>query len=404
MSPGFAGVRAGGPGPTSRPVPGPISPAGSIHLDNIRPDNIRRAVSAWARADPAYSGANWPLGSWVRHGQPESRGKRSDSKAQLLTTTAGILRRAASNQLVIEPDDHRVVWYRLAPQLKVLKDGKDADLKDFALGDYLSVDSNSDDDSVMTAVSVTWKKAGTPEDRAEASKTWDLPRPETAARGAAKSAPASDSNSSALSPPREPGDERPVLRRKDPEPAPAPRKRNRKPNLFPTSRKKLRQRSSSGSASSEGRRTGQHSAADPNAPARSEAGCGRSRPAGSEARRARSQTPDHRRRTRSHGLGRAAAGQTFSSAARAGCTRRGIATHPARRRSHHHQSSRGGLLVLRNAAQLSGPADDDPVSERSSQGELAGTGCRQRRPDVSGRPRKLQEHQSRQQERQQVHG
>jgi hypothetical protein len=120
---------------------------------------------------------------------------------------------------VIEPDDHRVVWYRLAPQMTVRKDGKDVDLKDFALGDYLSVDSNSDDDSIMTAVSVTWKKAGTPDDIAEASKTWDLPRPETVARGSATSSAKSNSNSSASSPPREPGDERPVLRRNDPEPA-----------------------------------------------------------------------------------------------------------------------------------------------------------------------------------------
>ncbi len=153
--------------------------------------------------------------------QPSSRGKKSDSTAQLLTTTTGIFRKVAPNQLVIEPDDHRVVWYRLAPQMTVRKDGKDADLKDFALGDYLSVDSNSDDDGIMTAVSVTWKKAATPEDRAEASKTWDLPRPETVARGAASSSPKSNGNSSASSPPREPGDERPVLRRKDPEPAPA---------------------------------------------------------------------------------------------------------------------------------------------------------------------------------------
>ena len=117
--------------------------------------------------------------------QPDNRGKRSDSKsdAKLLTTTAGILRRAASNQLVIQPDDHRVVWYRLAPQLTVRKDGKDAELKEFALGDYVSVESNADDDGIFTAVSVTWKKAGTPEDRDEASKSWDLPRIETAARG-----------------------------------------------------------------------------------------------------------------------------------------------------------------------------------------------------------------------------
>jgi len=168
---------------------------------------------------PRIPGQTGPNGR-PRNGQPQpdNRGKRSDSKsdAKLLTTTAGILRRAAPNQLVIQPDDHRVVWYRLAPQLTVRKDWKDAELKEFALGDYLSVESNADDDGVFTAVSVTWKKAGTPEDLAEASKTWDLPRIETATRGSATSA--AKSNSSASSPPREPGDERPVLRRSNPDP------------------------------------------------------------------------------------------------------------------------------------------------------------------------------------------
>src|ERR1044071_6884715 len=135
---------------------------------------------------PRIPGQTNPTGR-PRGGQPspDRRGKKSSSEAQLLTTTSGILRRVAPNQLVIQPDDHRVVWYRLASQIKVQKEGKDADLKDFALGDYLSVDSNSDDDGIMTAVSVTWKKAGTPEDRTEASRTWDLPRAETIARNAA---------------------------------------------------------------------------------------------------------------------------------------------------------------------------------------------------------------------------
>ncbi len=168
---------------------------------------------------PRIPGQTGPTGR-PRTGQPQPdrRGKRSNSESQLLTVTTGILRRVAPNQLVIEADDHRVIWYRLAPQLMVRKDGKDADLKEFALGDYLSVDSSSDDDSINTAVSVTWKKAGTPDDRAEASKTWDLPRIETVARGSG--APTGPSNSSALSPPSEPGDDRPVLRRKNPDPVP----------------------------------------------------------------------------------------------------------------------------------------------------------------------------------------
>jgi hypothetical protein len=168
---------------------------------------------------PRIPGQTGPNGRG-RGGQPapESRGKRSSSEAKLLTTTAGILRRATSSQLVIQADDHRVIWYRLAPQVKVQKDGKDADLKDFAQGDYVSVDSNADDESVLTAVSVTWKKAATRDDLAEASKDWDLPRIETAARAAAKSA--APTNNSASSPPHQDGDERPVLRRKDPEPPP----------------------------------------------------------------------------------------------------------------------------------------------------------------------------------------
>ena len=145
----------------------------NIRLDNTRRGNIPLARGARFRASPARLAR--PAVTRTGQPQPESRGKRSNSEAQLLTTTSGILRRVAPNQLVIQPDDHRVVWYRLAPQLKVQKDGKDADLKDFALGDYLSVDSNSDDDSIMTAVSVTWKKAATPDDRAEASKTGICP-------------------------------------------------------------------------------------------------------------------------------------------------------------------------------------------------------------------------------------
>ena len=206
---------------------------------------------------------------------------------------------------MIEPDDHRVVWYRLASQMKVQKDGKDADLKDFALGDYLSVDSNSDDDSIMTAVSVTWKKAATPDDRAEASKTWDLPRPETVARGSANLRPSRSSNSSASSPPREPGDERPVLRRKDPEPAPAPQAES-----VPDKPKEAAQPLLRAPPPKE-EEPDNSSAADPNASARSQAGCGRSRQAGSEARRAGPEAAD-RRGTCSHGLGHAAAnGETL---------------------------------------------------------------------------------------------
>ncbi|HSP67767.1 MAG TPA: hypothetical protein VLN48_08570, partial [Bryobacteraceae bacterium] len=88
---------------------------------------------------PRIPGTTNPTGR-PRTGQPDSRGKRSPSDSKsLLTTTTGILRRATSNQLVIQADDHRVIWYRLAPQMTVQKETKDASLSEFALGDYLSV-------------------------------------------------------------------------------------------------------------------------------------------------------------------------------------------------------------------------------------------------------------------------
>src|SRR5690349_17527182 len=64
---------------------------------------------------PRIPGTTGPTGrprSGQPQQQPESRGKRpANNSNSLLTTTTGILRRAASNQLVIQSDDHRVIWF-----------------------------------------------------------------------------------------------------------------------------------------------------------------------------------------------------------------------------------------------------------------------------------------------------
>jgi hypothetical protein len=123
------------------------------------------------------------------------------------TTTEGILRRATGGQLVVSPDDHRVVWYRLTNRTTVQKDGKDADLKSFSLGDRVTVDSNEDDAGNFTAIAVQWLKAASPADSALASQMWDLPGNLNSAAAPA-SAPASRSAG------RGDDDDRPVLRRK----------------------------------------------------------------------------------------------------------------------------------------------------------------------------------------------
>lgn len=131
------------------------------------------------------------------------RGKSANTTVP--TTTFGIFRVAAGKQFVLESDDHRIITYRMSAQTSVLREGKEADIATFTPGDRLNVDSTEDDNGYYTATQVRFEKAATPADRAHASETWDLPKLDGA--GA----------SSASAPQREPGDDRPVLRRKNEE-------------------------------------------------------------------------------------------------------------------------------------------------------------------------------------------
>jgi hypothetical protein len=124
-----------------------------------------------------------------------------------MTTTDGILRRATGAQIVIEAGDHRIVWFRTTDKTTYGQDGKDLDPKTLAPGDHVSVDSTADDEDVYTAVTVTRHSAGTDADRAAARNQWDLP-PLAAGQQVAKAGPAPVV--------RDPGDERPVLRRQRP--------------------------------------------------------------------------------------------------------------------------------------------------------------------------------------------
>jgi hypothetical protein len=168
---------------------------------------------------PGQTGPNGRPGG--RNPQGDSRRTTRDKNTAIVTTTTGILRRATTNQLVIEADDHRIIWFRLGDKISVQKEGKEAALTSFALGDYLSVDSTADDQDHFTAVEVSWQKAATAADRAAASKDWDLPRAEQGWRPAS----AADSKPAIT---REPGDDRPVLRRKNPDP-PKPAESSQQP-------------------------------------------------------------------------------------------------------------------------------------------------------------------------------
>ncbi|MEO8096505.1 MAG: hypothetical protein ABI811_02305 [Acidobacteriota bacterium] len=137
--------------------------------------------------DP-YPGGNYPPGTPLPPGTrrpqpipvptsrtpgPTSAPQRRDSgvvlpPARRQITTAGILRGLESRQLIIESTDHRIVWYRLADDLKLEREK-------FHPGDHLTVISVEDDEGRYTATSAEWVSAATSADRAQAAQSWDLP-------------------------------------------------------------------------------------------------------------------------------------------------------------------------------------------------------------------------------------
>ena len=158
-----------------------------------------------------YPPGQYPPGGGPNgQGQPSGRGRQSKQDRNtrppaVTVTTTGMLRASVGARFVLEADDHRIITYRIASTTAVLKDGKDDSIDKFQAGDRLVVDSTQDEEGYYTATSVKFEKAGTAADRAAASETWDLPR----------LAGLPDAPAGASAPRRDPGDERPTLRRKD---------------------------------------------------------------------------------------------------------------------------------------------------------------------------------------------
>jgi hypothetical protein len=136
--------------------------------------------------------------------QPQNSGRRSNRPTTI--TTEGMLRRVTGNQLVIEADDHRIIWYRITTQTTARKDDRSADVASFQPGDRVNVESSEDDEGNYTATGVDWERAGTLDDRAAARETWDMPGVNASANaGPRRRDTAGDQND----------DDRPILRRKN---------------------------------------------------------------------------------------------------------------------------------------------------------------------------------------------
>jgi len=123
--------------------------------------------------------------------------------------TAGILRQVKPRQLILETADHRIIWYAFSDKLQGDKEGQMVELDSFAPGDHLIVSHTADEEGRYTAVAVQWQSAATPEERATATRSWDLPSAAAATEPEAEEV------------------KRPALRRgrpaAEPKPAPAPK-------------------------------------------------------------------------------------------------------------------------------------------------------------------------------------
>jgi len=138
-------------------------------------------------------------------GRSSSKKDKNKTENAVLTTTIGMVRRVAPNQIVMEAIDHRIVWFRVTQATKFMKNNKEVDAAAFTPGDHVTMDSSSDDEDMYSAVEMRFDKEGSGEERAQASETWDLPKLE--------GGPVAKGTASAASAQREPGDDRPILRR-----------------------------------------------------------------------------------------------------------------------------------------------------------------------------------------------
>jgi hypothetical protein len=125
-----------------------------------------------------------------------------------IVTTTGLLRLVAGNQFVLEADDHRIITYTLGAKPEILKNTKPVEMTAFAIADHLSVDAFADDMGYFTATGVAFTSAGTAQEQAQAARTWDLPRLTPGAKPSLAGGSRGDD------------DDRPTLRRSNPDPAP----------------------------------------------------------------------------------------------------------------------------------------------------------------------------------------
>jgi hypothetical protein len=101
------------------------------------------------------------------------KSKKAQADAAATEEITGLLRRVNLEELILEPVDSRIITIRRLETTKFYKNSTETPTSEFKPGDHLSVEATRDDQGYFYAVTVTWVKAATPEERARASRPVD---------------------------------------------------------------------------------------------------------------------------------------------------------------------------------------------------------------------------------------
>jgi hypothetical protein len=107
------------------------------------------------------------------------RKKKPPEEQAYTQSIVGILYRLNAKQIVLETDDHRVLLFKRTEKTKFLNASGEAKPEDFKVGDHLTIDCTEDEQNFLYAVTVTWEKAGSEQDRARASRHVWIPTEES---------------------------------------------------------------------------------------------------------------------------------------------------------------------------------------------------------------------------------
>src|SRR5580698_4477917 len=114
---------------------------------------------------PGYPGGNGGMGIPIPHGK-----KKAKTQDQNLKSTEGMLRQIAQDQVVLEPDDTRILNFKRTDTTKFLKEGVGIKPGELRPGDDVIIESSEDDEGFLTAVNVIWQKNGSAKDVARAAE------------------------------------------------------------------------------------------------------------------------------------------------------------------------------------------------------------------------------------------